>query len=140
MRLEEKLIKQEVNMGISLRTAKDWIDTRRFLSRATDKAYLNVLHEYGRKGVAALSSVTPIDTGRTAASWSYEVDTSGGGAKITWSNSNTTYQGTPIAIMLQYGHGTGSGGYVAGRDYINPAIAPIFDDMAEAVWKAVKNL
>lgn len=96
----------------------------------------SILNEYGRQGVAALQSVTPKDSGTTSDSWSYNLIPMG----IVWSNSNATNGGTPIAILLQYGHGTRNGGYVQGRDYINPAVRPIFDEIADACWKEVENL
>lgn len=98
----------------------------------------NQLDKYAREGVSALASATPIDSGKTAAAWSYQVTKSGESYSITWSNSSLAGT-TPVVILLQYGHGTGSGGYVAGRDFINPAIRPIFDKIAENVWKAVTS-
>lgn len=97
-----------------------------------------ILERYGQEGVSALSSATPTDTGTTANSWSYEVSSNGDTHTIYWSNSNTN-KGVNIAVILQYGHGTGTGGYVAGRDYINPAMRPIFDRIAEEAWKEVVN-
>lgn len=127
-------------MGFSIRyKAPQKSKTEKFLANAKSGKYLNILSKYGQKGVSALSSATPVDEGDTAASWSYKIDIGKTNAKIVWLNSNVTTQGTPIAIMLQYGHGTGTGGYVQGRDYINPAIKPIFDDIAEAVWNEVIN-
>lgn len=96
----------------------------------------SVLDRYGRQGVAALQMYTPKDSGETANSWKYEIFNLG----IAWSNTNVTSNGTPIAILLQYGHGTKNGGYVQGRDYINPALQPIFDEIADNCWKEVKNL
>ena len=96
----------------------------------------SVLDRYGRQGVAALQMYTPKDSGETANSWKYEIFNLG----IAWSNTNVTSNGTPIAILLQYGHGTKNGGYVQGRDYINPALQPIFDEIADSCWKEVKNL
>lgn len=87
-------------------------------------------------GVDALANATPVESGLTAQSWYFEVESGGGSHRITWKNRNVN-QGVPIAIILQYGHGTGTGGYVAGRDYINPAIRPAFDKIADAVWKEV---
>lgn len=95
-----------------------------------------MLQKYGREGVRALSSATPIDSGKTANSWDYEIKQYQGGARISWTNSNVV-DGVPIAIILQYGHGTRNGGYVQGRDYINPAIQPIFDKLAKDVWEEV---
>lgn len=94
------------------------------------------LDQYGRAGVAALMSATPVDTGLTANSWYYEINRSNGRATISFYNSNIQ-RGIPIAIILQYGHGTGTGGWVEGRDYINPAIQPIFDKIADRAWKEV---
>ena len=87
-------------------------------------------------GVSALSSATPIDTGKTAASWGYEIESDDDGTRIIWTNSNVN-KNVNIAIILQYGHGTGTGGYVQGRDYINPAMQPVFDQIADAVWREV---
>lgn len=97
----------------------------------------SVLEKCGEKGVEALASATPKDSGVTAASWYYEVETSGETSTITWLNSNLANGYFPVAIMLQYGHGTGTGGYVQGVDYINPAIKPVFDEIAETVWEVV---
>jgi hypothetical protein len=97
------------------------------------------LEKYAQMGVDALSSATPIDSGVSAASWDYEVRSSKGSATIIWTNSNVV-GGTPLVIMLQYGHGTGTGGYVQGRDFINPAMKPVFDSIADKVWKQVTNL
>lgn len=92
--------------------------------------------QYGRAGVAALASATPVDSGETAQSWYYEITNKKGSVSISFHNSNIQ-NGVPIAIILQYGHGTGTGGWVAGRDYINPAIRPIFDQIANDAWKEV---
>lgn len=99
--------------------------------------YFDTLDRCGRKGVEALQAATPFETGLTSRSWSYDVNVSKKYATITWSNSNVTRDGHPIAIMLQLGHGTGTGGYVVGRDYINPAMKPVFDEIEDEVWKAV---
>ena len=96
------------------------------------------LNHYAQMGVDALKSATPVDTGKTADSWYYEIHKSISGITIRWCNSNIN-EGVPIAVILQYGHGTGTGGYVEGTDYINPAIKPIFDEIADAVWKEVTN-
>lgn len=98
----------------------------------------SALDSYAREGVSALASATPVDSGITASSWSYEVTKSRGYYSITWTNSHVI-DGRPIVIMLQYGHGTGTGGYVQGRDFINPAMKPIFDKIADKVWKAVTS-
>lgn len=95
------------------------------------------MEKYGREGVAALSAATPIDTGETASSWTFEVVQEGDGISLVFNNSNTTVTGIPIVVLLQYGHGNGRGGYVQGRDFINPAIQPIFDKLAEEAWREV---
>ncbi|NCB46390.1 HK97 gp10 family phage protein [bacterium] len=97
------------------------------------------LDKYGKEGIAALASATPIDSGKTAESWEYRVETKNGFAKITFYNRNIQ-NGIPIAILLQYGHATRNGGWVQGRDYINPAIQPIFDRIAEDSWREVTKL
>jgi hypothetical protein len=96
------------------------------------------LGTFGEQGVVALANATPIDSGRTADSWYFRTEKTRGGYSISWHNDNVN-DGQPIAILIQYGHGTGTGGYVQGRDYINPAIRPVFDKIAEDVWKAVRS-
>lgn len=125
-----------MNSLIVIKHRGNFNNTERFFKRATQANYLRILDKYGREGVTALATATPVDTGLTASSWSYEVIIRGGSFTITWSNSNVV-NGVPIAIILQYGHGTGNGGYVQGLDYINPAIRPIFDKIAEEIWKEV---
>lgn len=97
-----------------------------------------ILERYGREGVSALASATPFDSGLAAASWGYEIEISRGSWSITWTNSDIE-NGFPVAVMLQYGHGTGTGGWVQGYDYINPALRPIFDKLANDIWKAVTS-
>ncbi len=121
---------------MKLKVRGDFNNTKKFFNRMTSRSYLKVLTKYAQRGVEALSSATPLDSGTTAASWSYEIHQTGGGWEIIWTNSNVN-QGVNIALILQLGHGTGTGGYVAGRDYINPAIRPIFDGMADAIWEEV---
>ena len=116
----------------------DFSKTLRFLNKAKTNTILSILHRYGQDGVRALAANTPIDTGNTASSWGYEVVHTSGRSKIYWTNSNIQ-KGVSIAIILQYGHGTRTGGYVQGRDYINPAIRPIFDKIAELAWQEVTN-
>lgn len=116
----------------------DWSKTHKFLIKITNKDYLNVLSKYGQLGVAALSSATPVDSGKTATSWHYEIVREGENLSLTFNNTNVN-KGVNIAIILQYGHGTGTGGYVRGRDYINPAIQPIFDKLANDLWKEVNR-
>lgn len=107
-----------------------------FMERAKEVVHLGNLDKYGREGVAALASATPIDTGKTASSWVYEIVREAGSVSIVFSNTNVVNEEN-IAILLQYGHGTRNGGYVVGRDYINPAIQPIFDKMATDAWREV---
>lgn len=116
----------------------DFSHTKRFFSRMKDRVYLRALDKYGKMGVDALAQATPKDTGNTAASWNYEIDISNGAATITWTNSNIN-RGVNIAVILDTGHGTGTGGYVRGRNYISPAIQPIFDNIAEAAWREVTS-
>ena len=121
---------------ISFRQKGDFSKITRFLERAKNLVHLSDLDRYGREGVAALASATPVDTGKTAASWYYDIKINKESASITFDNSNIQ-NGVPIAIILQYGHGTRNGGWVEGRDYINPVIQPIFDKIAEEAWKEV---
>ena len=124
---------------ISFRHKGDFSKSTRFLSKAKEAAWLRNLDRYGREGVAALASATPTASGRTASSWFYEISQSSGSVTITFNNSHIN-EGVPIAIILQYGHGTGTGGWVEGRDYINPAIQPIFDKIADEAWREVTKL
>lgn len=124
---------------IRFRHKGDFSKTTRFLERAKEAVHLGDLDKYGREGVAALASATPVDSGTTANSWYYEIAHSKGSVTITFSNSHVN-KGVPIAIILQYGHGTGTGGWVRGRDYINPAIQPIFDKIADEAWREVTKL
>lgn len=121
---------------IKFRQKGDFSKLTRFLERAKSSVHLSDLDRYGREGVAALASATPVDTGKTAASWYYDIKINKESASITFNNSNIQ-NGVPIAIILQYGHGTRNGGWVEGRDYINPVIQPIFDKIAEEAWKEV---
>lgn len=119
---------------IELSQKGDFSKTRKYLERAREVVNLGVLDKYGKMGVKALSDATPVDTGKTAESWSYSITRTRNAVSLSFNNSNVV-DGVPIAIILQYGHGTRNGGYVRGRDYINPAIQPVFDEMAEKVWK-----
>jgi len=120
-------------------TSKGSFDkTSKFLDKMSRGDFLSVLDHYGHVGVSALSSATPVDSGLTANSWTFTVVHKRGRHTIVWHNTNVV-NGVPVAIMLQYGHGTGTGGWVEGRDYINPAIQPIFDQIATEVWKQVTS-
>lgn len=124
---------------IKFRQKGDFSKLTHFLEKAKEAVRLGYLDKYGREGVAALASATPIESGRTASSWYYQVENKNGSASITFYNSNVN-KGVPIAIILQYGHGTRNGGFVQGRDYINPAIQPIFDRIADEAWREVTKL
>lgn len=110
--------------------------TRSFIKKILRLDFYSILTKYAEEGVQALSSATPIDTGRTADAWNYEIVKEKDRVSIFWTNSNMN-EGVPIAVVLEYGHGTGQGGYVQGRHYISPAIQPVFDKIAEAAWKEV---
>lgn len=124
---------------ISFRQKGDFSKLTRFLERAKNVVKSGVLDKYGREGVAALASATPVDSGLTANSWHYEIKNQNGSAIISFYNSNIN-KGVPIAIILQYGHGTRNGGWVQGRDYINPAIQPVFDKITNDAWEEVTKL
>ena len=114
----------------------DWSKTTSFFEKAKNIVRLGNLDRYGREGVAALASATPVDTGLTASSWKYEIIHARGSVSINFLNTNGQ-NGVPIALILQYGHGTRNGGWVEGRDYINPAVQPIFDRLAKEMWEEV---
>lgn len=124
---------------ITFRHKGDFSKLTRYLERVKEAARIGILDKYGREGVAALASATPVDSGLTADSWYYEIENKNGSATITFNNRNIQ-NGVPIAIIIQYGHGTGTGGWVQGRDYINPAIRPIFDRLANEAWKEITKL
>lgn len=124
---------------ISFRQKGDFSKLTKFLEKAKNAVHLGNLDKYGREGVAALESATPKDSGLTANSWYYEIEHKNGSVVISYNNSNIQ-NGVPIAVIIQYGHGTGTGGWVEGRDYINPAIRPIFDKIANDVWREVTKL
>ena len=125
-------------MTISISTSGSFRNTQRFLKNFGKMDIRSTLNKYGEKGVKALNQATPSESGRTAASWTYTVEAKGGTYTLAWTN-NVMAGDVPLVILLQYGHGTGTGGYVAGRDFINPAIQPIFDQIASDVWKEVKR-
>ena len=119
---------------ISFTSKGDFNKTEKFMKNARTKKLISILKRYGEEGVAALMIATPLDTGRTASSWRYEIKVENNCIRLVFHNDNIQ-NGVPIAIILQYGHGTGTGGWVEGRDYINPAIQPVFDKIAESAWK-----
>lgn len=124
---------------ISFSHKGDFSKLTKFLERVKGAAHISCLDKYGQQGVSALASATPVETGRTANSWYYQVENKSGSATISFFNSNIQ-NGVPIAIILQYGHGTRNGGWVQGRDYINPAIQPLFDKIANEAWREVTKL
>lgn len=124
---------------ISFRQKGDFSKLTSFLERAKNIVKAGDLDKYGREGVAALASATPVESGLTANSWYYKIERQNGSISINFYNSNIN-EGVPIAIILQYGHGTGTGGWVEGKDYINPAIQPLFDKIADDAWKEVTKL
>ena len=124
---------------ISFRQKGDFSKLNHYFERVKEAAKIGVLDKYGQAGVSALSSATPVESGKTASSWYYEIKRQNGSVALEFYNSNVN-NGVPIAVILQFGHGTGTGGWVRGRDYINPAIQPIFDKIAEDAWKEVTKI
>lgn len=126
-------------MGFKITIQGDYSKTNKFLNKLKSFQIRKVLDKYGQKGVDALASATPIKTGLTSRSWIYSIESNGETHTIYWTNTNEN-RGVNIALILQYGHGTGRGGYVSGRDYINPAIQPVFDAIVEEAWKELSRL
>ena len=124
---------------IKFRHKGDFSKSIKFFEKVKGAVRPKDLDKYGREGVAALASATPVDTGLTASSWYYKIETKDGSVTISFFNSNIQ-NGVPIAVILQYGHGTRNGGWVQGRDYINPAIQPIFDEIVKKAWREVTKL
>jgi len=124
---------------ISFRQKGDFKKLNSYLERLEEVIKLGKLNKYGERGVSALASATPVDTGLTASSWQYSINREKDSVSISFENTNIN-NGVSIAILLQYGHGTRNGGYVQGRDYINPAIQPLFDQIAEEAWKEVTRV
>lgn len=125
-------------MLVSVSGSGDFSHIERFLRKAQNGDYLKVLDQFGRQGVNALAAATPTETGTTAASWDYEVVHNGNSGELRFTNSNIN-KGVNIAIILQYGHGTGTGGYVQGIDYINPALRPVFENLLKEIERAVNE-
>jgi len=123
---------------LTYETHGDFSAVQDLLERGKEFFNVGILNEYGRKGVEALKAATPRDTGLTAESWYYEIQRGEGLIRLSFNNSNTN-QGIPIAILIQYGHVTKNGGFVEGIDYINPALRPVFDELAEKLWKEVSK-
>ena len=125
-------------MKISFSSKGDFSKTIKFLNKMKNVKINNILSKYGEIGVNALSQATPKDSGVTSRSWNYKIEVNNNNASIVWYNTNVV-KGVNIAVILQYGHGTRNGGWVEGRDYINPAMKPVFDKIADQVWKEVIN-
>lgn len=124
-------------LRVTVKQKGDFSKTTKWLDNIKRKKYLHILEKYGKEGVKALSAATPVDSGRTASAWRYEINQNGSESyTISYINDNVN-KGVNIAIILQFGHGTGTGGWVEGRDYINPAIQPVFEAMADEVFKEV---
>lgn len=123
---------------ISIKTSGSTAKLEKFIHFVTNGDLFRNLEHYGTMGVSALASATPVDSGLTASSWTYEIVRSRGQYSIRWHNTNVV-NGLPVAILIQYGHGTGTGGWVQGRDFINPVIQPIFDQIANDVWEQVRR-
>lgn len=123
---------------LTITQSGDFKKTEALLAKMAKPNLSALLNKYGQMGVSALSNATPASTGRAAESWGYIVETSARESRITWTNTDIE-NGFPVVVMLQYGHGTGTGGYVQGRDFINPALKPIMDKLADEVWKAVTS-
>ena len=124
---------------ISFSQKGDFKNLTKFLEDAKKGSYFAILDKYGREGVAALSAATPVNTGKTSTSWSYKIIRKNGSISLVFYNSNVK-NGIPIAIILQYGHATGTGGWVEGKDYINPALKPIFEKLETDIWREVGKL
>lgn len=117
----------------------DFLETRKYLQKLRNKDIYSRLDSLAQEGVRALEKNTPKESGYTAGSWSYKINRSKNNCSISWTNGSTTKTGTPIVILLQHGHGTGTGGFVQGRDFINPALRPVFDKISERVWNEVRK-
>lgn len=125
-------------MTITFKVTGSFTQTERFLRKVSKLNYQSIIQSAAQEGVRALASATPLESGLASNSWGVTVEGGRGRVRIVWTNSDIE-NGFPVAIMLQYGYGTGTGGYVQGRDYINPAMKPIFDSIADRVWKAVTS-
>lgn len=123
-------------MGFGIKT-KNWADGLPFIDKARDMNIRRLLHKYGKQGVEALELATPKDTGKTASSWSYEIEKTADGYNLVWNNDNMAEPGMPVAVLIQFGHATKSGSYVRGIDYINPALSPVFEKIADNILDEV---
>lgn len=123
-------------MRVEFRQRGDFKKTEEFLKKSKQMSIDDILAQYGRRGVEALQLATPRDTGKTAESWGYEVEKNSTGMSLIFTNTNENH-GVKIALLIQYGHGTGTGGWVEGRDFINPALQPVFDELAKSLWEKI---
>lgn len=124
---------------ITFKQQGDFNNTEKFLKKVSTTGYTQIFEKYASKGVDILTLATPIDSGETASSWKYKIKHDNNGTTIIWTNSHLA-DGIPIAILIQYGHATRNGGYVQGRDFINPALIPLMDELAETIWREVKQI
>lgn len=137
--LNEKLNTEQEAEMIKFKHKGNFKNTEKFFTRAKQMKIRSILERYGSEGVTALSRATPVDTGKTSMSWDYMVTVTSKGYSVQWFNRHEV-NGANIAILIQYGHGTGTGGYVPPRDYVNPAMNPIFEKMASDIWKEVTSI
>ncbi len=126
-------------MEVKRTSSGSFKNIQKFFDRVKNRRFYDRLESYGQAGVDALAAATPKDTGTTAQSWTYEVEKNGDHAEVSWSNTNVQDGWFNVASALQHGHGTRNGGWVEGRDYINPAMKPLFDQIEEGVWGEIKN-
>lgn len=126
-------------MGVSFRTKGDFSQTEKLLKKSLGRDYISILDRYGRQGVEALRAASPVDTGLMASSWRYEITQTGSSISLTFHNDDIE-NGCNVAILVQYGHGTPNGYFVEGQDFINPALRPIFDDLADKAWREVTRV
>lgn len=124
---------------ITFKQKGNFNNTEKFFKGAISPDYMHILEKYARQGVMALSAATPVDSGETAKSWGFEIQKTRKGVRIIWTNSHIV-NGVPIAVLIEYGHATGNGGYVEGWDYINPVLQPIFDKIASELWGEVTKV
>ena len=124
---------------ITIKHKGNFNNLERFLSKAKKIKFEHILHKYGLKGINALAAATPVDTGLTAQSWEYSIEVNKYGYAINFHNSNVN-NGIPVVILIQYGHGTRTGGYIPPRDFINPTLEPIFKGLADEISAEVSSL
>ena len=127
-------------MGVTFRQKGSFDKTTSFLMKASDnKRVLQILKKYGERGIVLLAQATPKDTGTTANSWEYEILTTNEGYKLAFNNTNYASNGTPIVVLLNYGHGKRNGGYVKGTYFINPVLKPLFEKLSTDLWNEVNS-